>query len=57
MAVLKPLSFNAMSKASTDPAFVGRVKSIEKLEEHKRPFEDPVCVPTVRRTGEVCGAR
>lgn len=57
MAVLKSLSFTAMSKASTDPAFVRRVKFIEKLEEQKRLLEDPGYVRTVQRTAEVDGAK
>lgn len=57
MAVLKSLSFTAMSKASTDPAFVRRVKFIEKLEEQKLLLEDPGYVRTVQRTAEVDGTR
>lgn len=57
MAVLKSLSFTAMSKASTDPAFLRRVKFIEKLEEQKRLLEDPGYIRTVQRTAEVDGTR
>ena len=57
MAVLKSLSFTTMSKASADPAFVRRVKFIEKLEEQKRLLEDPGYVRTVQRTAEVDGTR
>lgn len=57
MAVLKSLSFTAMSKASTDPAFVRRVKFIEKLEEQKRLLEDPGYVRTVQRMAEVDGTK
>jgi hypothetical protein len=57
MAVLKSLAFTAMPKASTDPAFVRRVKFIEKLEEQKRLLEDPGYVRTVQRTAEIDGTK
>ena len=57
MAVLKSLSFTALTKSTNDPVLQRRTKFIGKLEEQKLLLQDPNHVRTVQRWSKVDGER